>query len=165
MMSAKMATPGLLKIKLFWKKCHDVIISVHDVTHKISSRDWNYNVNFVICPKFDNSSISVREVIITSIFQGFDEKNHFFEGWSWFMFNNLGLALGTNLKFYTSVKKELKLKVGEFWGANSYVCRSYREKTGRGPFWPPPPHLSSWIGLRKLNKLTYKKDKKKIKYI
>ena len=78
------------------------------------------------------------------------------------MFNNLGLALGTNLKFYTSVKKELKLKVGEFWGANSYVCRSYREKTGRGPFWPPPPHLSSWIGLKKLNKLTYKKDKKKL---
>ena len=31
-------------------------------------------------------------------------------------FNNLGLALGTNLKFYTSVAKELKLKVRKFWG-------------------------------------------------
>ena len=116
------------------KKGYGVIISAHDVTSPILSRDSNYNVNVVMGTKFDNSSISVREVIITSIFQGFDEKNHFFEGWSWFMFNNLGLALGTNLKFYTSVKKELKLKVGEFWGANSYVCRSYREKTGRGPF-------------------------------
>ena len=36
-------------------------------------------------------------------------KTAFFEGWSWFKFNNLG----TNLKFYTSVVKlkELKLKV------------------------------------------------------
>ena len=31
-------------------------------------------------PKFGNSSISVREVIITSILQGFDHKNHFFWG-------------------------------------------------------------------------------------
>ena len=41
-------------------------------------------------------------------------KTTFFEGWSWF--NNLGLALGTNLKFYTSVAKGLKLKVRKFWG-------------------------------------------------
>ena len=34
MMSAKMATPGLLKIKIFWKKGYDVIISVYDVTNK-----------------------------------------------------------------------------------------------------------------------------------
>ena len=38
-------------------------------------------------------------------------KIAFFEGWSWFKFNNLGLALGTNLKLYTSVAKGLKLKV------------------------------------------------------
>ena len=28
MMSAKMAIPGLLKIKVFWKKCYEVIMSV-----------------------------------------------------------------------------------------------------------------------------------------
>ena len=67
MMSAKMATPGLLKIKVFWNKGYDVIISVHDVTNKILSRDSNYNVNVVMWPKFGNSSISVREVIITLI--------------------------------------------------------------------------------------------------
>ena len=43
-------------------------------------------------------------------------KTAFFEGWSWFKFNNLGLALGTNLKFYTSLSKGLKLKVRKFWG-------------------------------------------------
>ena len=58
----------------------------------------------------------MREVITASILLGFDQKNRFFEGWSWFKFNNLGLALGTNLKFYTSVTKGLKLKVRKFWG-------------------------------------------------
>ena len=43
-------------------------------------------------------------------------KTAFFEGWCWFNFNNLGLTLGTNLKFYTSVAKELKLKFKKFWG-------------------------------------------------
>ena len=35
---------------------------------------------------------------------------------SWFKFNNSGLALGTNLKFYTSVAKGLELKVTKFCG-------------------------------------------------
>ena len=67
MMSAKMATPGLLIIKVFWKKCYDVIISVHYVVNKILSRDSNYDVNVAMWRKFGNSSISVREVIITLI--------------------------------------------------------------------------------------------------
>ena len=67
MMSAKMATSGLLKTKIFWKKGYDVIISAHDVIIPILSRDSNYNVNVVMWPKFGNSGISVREVIITSI--------------------------------------------------------------------------------------------------
>ena len=56
----------------------------------------------------------MREVIITSILQGFDLKNRFIEGWSWFKFNYFGLALGIALKFYTSVEKELKLKFRKF---------------------------------------------------
>ena len=32
-------------------------------------------------------------------------KNAFVERWSWFKFSNLGLALGRNFTFYTSVKK------------------------------------------------------------
>ena len=66
-MSAKMATPGLLKIKVFWKKGYDAIITIHDIINKILSRDSNYNVNVVMWLKFGNSSISVREVFITSI--------------------------------------------------------------------------------------------------
>ena len=67
MMSAKMATPGLLKIKIFWKTAYDIIISAHDVTNTILPRDSNYIVSVVVWPKLGNSSISVREVIITSI--------------------------------------------------------------------------------------------------
>ena len=67
MMSAKMATLRLLKIKVFWNKGHGVIIPVYDVINKNLSRDSNYIVDVVISPKFGNSSTSVREVIITSI--------------------------------------------------------------------------------------------------
>ena len=68
MISAKMAIPVLLKIKVFWSKYCDIIISVNDVTNKILSRDSNYIVDAAIWPKFGNSSISMRNVIIKSIF-------------------------------------------------------------------------------------------------
>ena len=67
MMSAKMATPGLLKIMVFWNKDYDVIISVDEVTNKILSRDSNYTVDVLMWPKFGNWSISMRDVITTSI--------------------------------------------------------------------------------------------------
>ena len=66
MMSAKLATLGLLKIKVFWKG-YDVIILVHAVTNKILSRESNYIVDVLIWPKFCNSSISMREFIINWI--------------------------------------------------------------------------------------------------
>ena len=67
MMPTKMATPGLLKIMVFWNKGYDIIISVDDVTNKILSRDSNYIVDVFMWPKFGNYSISMREVITTSI--------------------------------------------------------------------------------------------------
>ena len=67
MMSAKIATPGLLKIKVFWNKGYDIINSVHDVTSKILSRDSNYIKDMVMWPKSGKTRISVREVIMTSI--------------------------------------------------------------------------------------------------
>ena len=67
MMSAKMATSGLLKIKVFWNKDYDVITPVNDVINKFLSHDSKYIVDVVMWPKFGNSSIYIREVIITSI--------------------------------------------------------------------------------------------------
>ena len=65
--SVKLAFLGLFKIKVFWNKGYDVVISAHDVCNKILSHDSNYIVDVVMCPKFNNSSISMREVTITSI--------------------------------------------------------------------------------------------------
>ena len=66
-MSAKMCTPGLLKIMVFWNKDYDVKISVDDVPNKALSRDSNYIVDAFMWPKFGNCSISMRKVITTSI--------------------------------------------------------------------------------------------------
>ena len=78
MMSAKITSPGLLKITIFWNKGYDFIISVDDVTNKILSSDSSYIVDVFMRPKFGNSSISMRELITTLIFGGFHQKNHFF---------------------------------------------------------------------------------------
>ena len=67
MMSAKMATLGLLKIEVFRNKGYDIIISVDDIINKNLSSDSNFIVDVVMWPKFGNSRTSMREVIITSI--------------------------------------------------------------------------------------------------
>ena len=64
-------------------------------------------------------------------------KTYFFEGWSWFKFNNLGLTLGTNLKLYTSVAKGVKLKVRQFFVLIPTFAKVTKEKlvgggVGRG---------------------------------
>ena len=66
MMSAKLATLVIVKIKLFCNKGYGAIIFVHDLTNKILLRDSNYIVDVVILLTFGNSSI-MREVMITSI--------------------------------------------------------------------------------------------------
>ena len=62
-----MATPGLLKTKVFWNKGYDVIISINDVINRILSCDSNYIVNVFMWRKFGSCSISMKEVITTSI--------------------------------------------------------------------------------------------------
>ena len=67
MMPPKMANPGLVKIMVFSNKGYDVIIAVDDVTNKILSPDSNYIVNVLMWPRFGNWSISITELITTSI--------------------------------------------------------------------------------------------------
>ena len=86
----------------------------------------------------------MREVITTLILEGFGQKSRFFEEWSWFKFNNLGLALGTNVKFYTSVAKGLKVKVRKFGGLIHSLVEVTGKKLVGEPFCPTSP---SWIGL------------------
>ena len=77
----------------------------------------------------------------------------FFEGWSLFKFNNLRLALGTNLKFCTSVTKGLKIKVRKFWGLIDTFVEVTGEKLVVGPLCPPP-----WPILNRVNIIRYNSD-------
>ena len=63
-MPANLATPGFLKIKVFWNKFDDVLISVYYVTKKILLFESNQIADAVMLPRFGNSSISMREVIL-----------------------------------------------------------------------------------------------------
>ena len=62
----------------------------------------------------------------------------FFEGWSWFKFNNLGLTQGIVLKLYTSMAKVLKLKVRKFWRLLRMFVEVKGEKLVGGLFGPYP---------------------------
>ena len=140
MMSAKMATPGFLKITVFWDKGYDVTIFVDDVTNKILSRDSNY----IVDASCDQSLVTVaflwEELSQPQFYKGLTRKIAFLGRCSWFKFNNLGLTLGTNLKFYTSVTKGLKIKVRKFW----VLIHMFVEVTGEKLVGGAPP---SWIGL------------------
>ena len=127
MISAKMATLGLLKIRIFWNKGYDIIIS------------WRHPQIFITWFKFYYRCGHVTKVwqlyhFYEKSYHNLDfiriwlEKPFFFEGWSWFKFNNFGLALDTNLEFYTSVAKVLKLKVKNIWRPNPTFVEVTGEK-------------------------------------
>ena len=86
-----MATPGLLKITVFWNKGYDVIISVDDVTNKILSRDSNYIVDVVMWPKFGNFRILWEKLSQPQFYKDLTRKTAFLRGglglssitWDW----------------------------------------------------------------------------------
>ena len=131
MMSAKTATPSLLKITVFWNKVHDVIIPVNDVTNKTLSGDSGYIIDMFMWPKF--VAFLWEKLSQPQFYKDLTRKTAFFEGWSWFKSNNLGLALGTSLKFYTSVAKRSKLKVRKFWELIPTFVEVTGEKLGKNP--------------------------------
>ena len=90
----------------------------HDVTNKILSRDSNYIVDVVIWPKFSSFSVSTREVIITSILQGFDQKNHlFFEGWEKYLaeWRTFFFLLDTRYFMFNYIFSFSSLEVWRWW--------------------------------------------------
>ena len=82
-------------------KDYEVIIFVHNVTNKILSSNSNYTVYVAMWPNFDNSSISMREVV-KQFYKELTRKVSFFEECFCFKFNNLWLTQGMVLDFDTS---------------------------------------------------------------
>ena len=106
--------------------------SIYNATNKILSLDSNYIVDVVTWPKFGNSTISMKEVIISSF---------------WFKFNDLRLTQGMALKVYTSAAKGLKLKVRRF-SMLTFIKVTGKKLVGRGGglgFLDSPP---SWIVVK-----------------
>ena len=96
-------------------------------------------VDVFMWPKFGNCSISMEKLSQPQFYKDLTRKTVVFEGWSWFKFNNLGLALSISLKFYSSVAKELKLKVRKFWELILTFIEVTREKlVGERLFDPYP---------------------------
>ena len=91
---------------------------------------------------FDQSLVTLEfvqeKLSQPQFYKNLTRKTSFFEGWSWFKLNNLGLALGANLKFYISLSKELKLKFRKFWGLIATFVEVTVEKLVGVPFCPPP---------------------------
>ena len=80
-----------------------------------------------------------KKLWLPQFYINFTRKSNFFEGCSWFKFNNIGEALGVALNFYTSVTKGLKLKVRKFWGLIPAFVE-VTEKNLVGGLLPPPPY-------------------------
>ena len=71
------------------------------------------------------------------------KKIKFFEGCSSFKFNNLGVALGIALKFYTSVTIWLEIKCSKFLGLIATFVIVAEEKLIKRPFRSPIIILNS----------------------
>ena len=91
----------------------------------------------MLCDQSLVTSIAMGELSQSQFCKDLIRKTGLFERWSWFKFNNLGLALGMNLKFYSSVKKGLKLIVRKFLGLVSTFIEVTGEKLVGGLFGPP----------------------------
>ena len=94
----------------------------------------SYQVAQVIKYMWSWTKFWLVTLVTSQIIYGFVQKADF-EGWSWFNVNNLGLALGMALKFYSSVAKRLKLKVKKCWGKLVGTFCTF-------------PLFPSWIGLK-----------------
>ena len=122
MMSAILATLGLLKIKVFWRKGYDVIIlsmmspsKFYDVT-EILLQNWLCGSSLVTLAFLKQKS-NVNFIRIRS------EKQIFVMGaLDWHRFD---------LEVSRQCGKSVKSKSQKVFGANSYVYRSSRGKTGR----------------------------------
>ena len=77
-----------------------------------------------------------EKLLQPQFYKDLTRKTAFFEGWSLRKFSDLRPTPGTNLKFYASVAKVLKLKVRRFLGLVPTFALVTEEKLlGNGGIW------------------------------
>ena len=146
MMPVEMAILGSLEVKVFWKKL--MTSSFLSMTYPTQL----FRVTNVILWKWSCGQNLLTLAFVWETlsqlqsYKDLTKKATFFEGWSWFCFNSLRLALVMNLKFYTNDTKRLKLKVRMFLGLTPTFVEVWKlqEKNWLGDYLPNSP---SWIGL------------------
>lgn len=65
--------------------------------------------------------VTMTKVMITSILQGFDQRNQFFVGVALFQAQQFGTATSYGLKILQQCDKRVKAKIHKVLRANSYV--------------------------------------------
>ena len=134
-----------LSLQRFFNK-HDY--NFQDASKTAFSRaSWSKDISkyrlwrhiFWLWQSFINNSNCIEEVI--NFMMDLTWIAAIFEGWSWFKFDNFGLALVTALKFYTSVAKGLNLKVRMFCRLIPMFVEVTGEKLVRGVFFPFPSRI------------------------
>ena len=70
MISVKLATLDLLKIKILWNKGYNITVSICDVTRNSLSCDSNYTVNMVLWPKQTFMDL-IKKIVLGAAFTSF----------------------------------------------------------------------------------------------
>ena len=113
--SAKLATPDLLKIAVFWNK----VLTSHYMSMTSSIKSYHVT-QIILYMWYCDQSLVTQAFRWGSYHKDLTGKNDFSDGWPWFKFNNLGLVLGLILKIYSSVWKGL-IKSQKVVRMNSYI--------------------------------------------
>ena len=77
---AKLATLDLVKIKLFWNKGYDVMVSIHDVIKRVKTKGQKvFGANSYICRSYRGKSCLVRRPFCPLSRIGLKEVKYFKE--------------------------------------------------------------------------------------
>ena len=133
MLPVKLATLGHLKMKIFWDKSCNVIIFAHGVTKKNLFGQSNFTIAMDMWPKFDNSGSSMREVIMPSILERFDQEIHFF--WGMLFVHWFGTGTRYDSEIMHKCGKRVKIKVRKFWRLTLTFVK-LQGKIWQGFLWP-----------------------------
>ena len=126
-MSAKLVTLNILKIKIFEIK----VITFEILSMKEQTNFYHMNQTIFYMWYCDQSLLTLaflwEKLSQQPLYKNLTRKNNFCDQCSWFKFNNLVVARGMALTFYSSVAKRPKPKIEKLLG----LIPKFVEVTGK----------------------------------